>query len=156
METEIIQNRLQELINDYGAITLVIPDSERDDYGNEIDSLNEVYYKYTVPRGEYQDLFANFIEQVQEWVFNHENIATKYLNEKGYFKCNAFSVHHYIYDAEYEDLIEPNFIYNKDKIAISWYKYPLRSATSNIDFNNNYDKFKEMINDCLSELNKLN
>jgi len=48
-------------------------------------------------------------------------------------------------------LVKPNFFHKSSGLEVSWYKYPLRDAYSNVELSGNI--LKNAIDDCIKSLN---
>ena len=83
--------------------------------------------KYPINRTDFQDMFINFFESIG---FNEYGYLDN-SNEYG-FENDVFKIQPYYWGEDEEKMGEPNFIYKPKNIKISWYKYMLRDAYSNI------------------------
>ena len=69
-----------------------------------------------------------------------------------YFKTDIFSINPY-YWGDDEDIAElPNFVYKPEGIEISWYKYPMRDAWSNVPLSK--EKATEIFQKCIESVTK--
>lgn len=75
-------------------------------------------------------------------------IPVKETNE--YFENDVFIMRPFYWGECLEIIRKPNFIYKPLGLEITWYKYPLRSATSNINIST--EEFDKIIDDCVKSL----
>lgn len=75
-------------------------------------------------------------------------IPIKETNE--YFENDVFIMRPFYWGECLEIIRKPNFVYKPLGLEITWYKYPLRSATSNINIST--EEFNKVIDDCIKSL----
>ncbi len=92
------------------------------------------------PRMDYQEPFGEFLHKL--------GLDYHASDEHGHGMDNdVFTIRPY-YWGEDDAIAElPNFVYKPTGLEISWYKYPMRDAYSNMDVS--VEDFKAILNDCL-------
>lgn len=96
--------------------------------------------QYTVkPRMQYQNAFCRFLER-NGW----DDYAIR--NDGSEFENDTFVVRAYYWGDDEDIAALPNFVYKPLGLEISWYKYPMRDAYSNMDID--ISTFKTILDEC--------
>lgn len=107
--------------------------------------------KFEVPRGEFQEFFV-------EWLFDNgfdgygyiEDSDNKNKTERGGFENSIFIINPYYWGDDENIMLEPNFVFKPLGLEIRWYKYPMRSAYSNMEIS--LDDIKEIMKSCTESM----
>lgn len=110
---------------------------------------------YPVPRGWTEDLFLKFLKEVgcnQDGYITLKNVNSNIrFNKWGGISNETFEINPYNWDL-FQVETPANFIYYPENFEIRWYKYPLRDAYSNQEFD--YDRLKTILNHCVETVKK--
>lgn len=116
---------------------------------------------FCIPRDKWQDEFCKFLEECGFDSYGHienekleANLQTIYSDTTSkdyeehahYFENDIFSLLPYYWGDADNIRVLPNFIYKPIGFELSWYKYPLRDAYSNIQIT--FEQFKDILNQC--------
>ena len=110
---------------------------------------------FHLPRGEWQNKFCEFLENnnFDMYGYPQEDNYKDQIKDIGNFarfENDTFMLMPYYWGDDDVVMSLPNFIYRPENITISWYKYPLRGATSSEEIT--YDKFLEILKKCEESL----
>ena len=103
---------------------------------------------YPVPRGEWQELFTDFLAYNGFDMYGYKEGA-----KEAFFENDVFSIRPYYWGDDDEIANLPNFVYKPTGYSISWYKYPLRDAYASADITE--DEFGEMLEKCEESLKEV-
>lgn len=84
------------------------------------------------------------------WNEHQSYMDSPFANTGAEYKCDAFSVHAYVWDEENKD----NFVYPKDDIHVEWYKYLGRGTEVRVPDDWTLDKLPAMLQDCKEAIRK--
>lgn len=105
--------------------------------------------EYPVERGEWQDRFAEFLDNIGCDRYGYFGIIPN-ANERGGITTDKFIIRPYYWGESDAEAEKPNFEYLPNGYKLDWYKYPLRDAYANQDIT--YEEFDEMLKDCESNI----
>ena len=110
--------------------------------------------EWPVPRGAFQDLFAEFLGQIDSDGYGCYYGGTSGLkrNERGGAENGTFAVNPYYWGEDDDEAEKPNFIFKPDGLEIRWYKYPMRDAYANEEIT--LARLKDVTAACLESIEK--
>ena len=103
--------------------------------------------KFELNRREIQDLFVEwlYVNNFDEYGF-YRNLKHKNVTDRGGFENETFLINPYYWGEDEEIQDEPNFVFKPLGIEIEWYKYPMRSAYSNVKIT--AEHLKDILEKC--------
>lgn len=112
--------------------------------------------KHSIDRDLFQDLFckwlaANGFDSYVNPQSSKCPIECKEENGDHYYENDVFVLRPYYWGLDESISEKPNFVYKPTGLQLSWYKYPMRDAYSNIELE--LEGFKTMLADCSGSLN---
>ena len=104
--------------------------------------------EFEVPRGEWQDLFIEFLYDIglDAYGFITDESVKKYETDRGDFENDTFLVNPYYWGEDEDVMDEPNFVFKPSGLTIDWYKYPFRDSYSNMKLT--LDELKDILVKC--------
>lgn len=110
--------------------------------------------EFEVPRGEWQDLFIEFLYDIglDGYGFITDKSLKKYETDRGGFENDTFLVNPYYWGEDESIAEEPNFVFKPNGLCIDWYKYPFRDSYSNMELT--FDELSHILSECKSSVAK--
>ena len=87
---------------------------------------------YSIDRDSIQDIFWKYFEDSFDYHMFYEGEDKTKETDRGGYENDVFKVNPYYCGDDENIMEEPNFVYKPDGTEISWYKYPMRDAYSNV------------------------
>ena len=101
--------------------------------GNMIYGNSRGKYSLNIYRDELQDIFVRWLADNNFDEYGADmSKGQRSTDRYGKYENDVFSIQPYYWGDEEEICSRPNFIYKPEDIQISWYKYPMRDAYSNV------------------------